>query len=154
MIRRRPWFLTAFLLGIVVFAWAYYMIQQRDPVVITTEFHMEPNVGVKPRQRLYAVWTDETLRAGCGGELMRQFTGTKNGRPAKWVFPPTSTVNHGVVGSKETFYTPWRAPNGDPGTKAVFRKGVKRWCNFFQWFFPMHEIQEAEFTFQENEHDR
>jgi hypothetical protein len=140
--RDRRTLYLAFVLGLFVFVFPMYeIIVPRSPVVETTNFRIVPST-VKVGQMVEAVWTDKTLRTGCEGIVYRRFTA---GAGESWIFGPTPTAHHGVVGEVETFHSSQRIPNMPAGT-GKFRKGIKRWCNIFQeYIWPMSEVQEAEF---------
>lgn len=132
--------LLAFIVGSVVFIVPAGMLLSRGQIVETTDFHMVPSI-VRIAQRSEAIWSDKTLRSGCGGLVHRRFIAGND----IWIFPPVHTVQHGDVGSMQRFHTPWIVPDLPPG-KAVFRKDIERWCNPIQkWVWPMWEMQEAPF---------
>jgi hypothetical protein len=137
----------AFILGLAVFTVPVGMLMSRSPAVETTNFHMSPDI-VSPGDSFQAVWIDTPLREGCTGVVFRRFVGLSDGMKASWVYPAVHVVLHGPVGEPEQFRTPWVVPaKMDPGTEGVFRKHIKRSCNFLQaWIWPMEEDQEARFT--------
>ena len=141
----RP-YLIGSIVGVLIFAIPIYMlIVPRGPVVETTNFHMMPSV-VRAGQKIEAVWTDRTLRAGCEGNVYRRFIGSDD----TWVLNAVHTVHHANVGDMQTFHTTFVVPNM-PAGPAKFHKDVKRWCNLFQeWLWPMRETQEAPFSIVES----